>query len=422
MNVTVAPPVSLDDCLDKVQSQTFRFFWEGAHPESGLAFDKCFANGDLSPNIVSVSGVGFGIMGIVVATERGWISRDAALERLTTMLEHLERSPRFHGAFAHFIDGDTGAAMHFSEKDNGGDLVETTYLMQGLICAREYFSTAEAQEEKLRACINRLFAAVEWSWYTRGENDALFWHWSPDHDWIMNLPIRGWNEALSVYVLAAGSETYPIKPENYHKGWARSGEMVNGNTYLGTVLPLGEPYGGPLFLTQYSFCAIDPRGLSDSYCADYFQQSVAHTHINHDYCAAVPEYRAAGVWGLTASDGQEGYGAHSPTFDKGVIAPTAALSSFPFLPVEAESGLRAMLDYQDGKLLGRFGFSDAFVPKTGWIANTYLAIDQGPIISMIENYRSGLLWKLFMNAPEVRRGLERLGFTSEPHGIAPASA
>ncbi|MBW6421571.1 hypothetical protein KX729_08980 [Rhizobium sp. XQZ8] len=422
MNVTVAPPASLDDCLDKVQSQTFRFFWEGAHPESGLAFDKCFANGDPSPNIVSVSGVGFGIMGIVVATERGWISREAALERLTTMLEHLEHSPRFHGAFAHFIDGDTGAAMHFSEKDNGGDLVETTYLMQGLISAREYFAAEEQQEEKLRTCINRLFAAVEWSWYTRDEDDALFWHWSPDHDWIMNLPIRGWNEALSVYVLAAGSETHPIKPENYHKGWARSGEMVNGNTYLGTVLPLGEPYGGPLFLTQYSFCAIDPRGLSDRYCTDYFAQSVAHTHINHDYCAAVPEYRAAGVWGLTASDGQEGYGAHSPTFDKGVIAPTAALSSFPFLPVEAESGLRAMLDYQDGKLLGRFGFADAFVPKTGWIANTYLAIDQGPIISMIENYRSGLLWKLFMNAPEVRRGLERLGFTSEPHGIAPASA
>lgn len=421
MNVTVAPPASLDDCLDKVQSQTFRFFWDGAHPESGLAFDKCFANGDPSPNIVSVSGVGFGIMGIVVATDRGWVSRDAALARLATMLEHLERSPRFHGAFAHFIDGDTGAAMHFSEKDNGGDLVETTYLMQGLICAREYFSAAEPQEEKLRACINRLFAAVEWTWYTRGEEDALFWHWSPDHDWIMNLPIRGWNEALSVYVLAAGSETHPIKPENYHKGWARSGEMRNGNTYLGTLLPLGEPYGGPLFLTQYSFCAIDPRGLSDRYCADYFAQSVAHTRINHDYCAAVPEYRAAGVWGLTASDGQEGYGAHSPTFDKGVIAPTAALSSFPFLPVEAESGLRAMLDYQDGKLLGRYGFADAFVPKTGWIANTYLAIDQGPIISMIENYRSGLLWKLFMNAPEVRRGLERLGFTSSTHGIAPAS-
>ena len=419
MNFNSPSSSSLEDCLEQIQARTFRFFWDGAHPESGLPFDKCFVSGDPSPNIVSVSGTGFGILAIIVATEQNWISRAAALERLTTILRHLERSPRFHGAFAHFIDGATGAAMHFSEKDNGGDLVETAFLMQGLICAREYFQAATDEEEKLRACVDRLFGAVEWDWYTRGENGALYWHWSPDHDWIMNLPIRGWNEALSAYVLAAGSGTHPIGPENYHKGWARSGEMRNGASYLGTVLPLGEPYGGPLFISHYSFCALDPCGLSDRYCSDYRAQAVAHTRINHDYCMSVPGYRKAGVWGLTASDGPNGYGAFSPAHDKGVIAPTAALSSFPFLPAEAESALRAMLAYEDGKLLGRFGFADSFVPKTGWVAGTYLAIDQGPIIAMIENFRSGLLWRLFMKAPEVRRGLARLGFASTTHSIAP---
>ncbi|MGK9054750.1 glucoamylase family protein [Xaviernesmea oryzae] len=419
MNFNSPSSSSLEDCLEQVQARTFRFFWDGAHPESGLPFDKCFVSGDPSPDIVSVSGTGFGILAIIVATERHWISRAAALERLTTILRHLERSPRFHGAFAHFIDGATGAAMHFSEKDNGGDLVETAFLMQGLICAREYFQAATDEEEKLRACVDRLFGAVEWDWYTRGENGALYWHWSPDHDWIMNLPIRGWNEALSAYVLAAGSGTHPIGPENYHKGWARSGEMRNGASYLGTVLPLGEPYGGPLFISHYSFCALDPCGLSDRYCSDYRAQAVAHTRINHDYCMSVPGYRKAGMWGLTASDGPNGYGAFSPAYDKGVIAPTAALSSFAFLPSEAESALRAMLAYEDGKLLGRFGFADSFVPKTGWVAGTYLAIDQGPIIAMIENFRSGLLWRLFMKAPEVRRGLARLGFASTTHSIAP---
>jgi Uncharacterized protein conserved in bacteria len=413
----------LDLWLDEIQSRTFRFFWEGAHPQSGLPFDKCLVSGGPSPNIISVSGVGFGVLAIIVATERCWISRREALERLARMLAHLARSPRFHGAFAHFLDGTTANAMHFSKKDNGGDLVETTFLMQGLICARQYFSGGTEEEEALCYRINRLLETVEWNWYTRGIDDGpLYWHWSPNYNWIMNLPIRGWNEALSTYVLAAGSQTFPISPRSYHKGWARSGEMRNSTSYLGTVLPLGEPYGGPLFLGQYSFCALDPGGLSDAYCDDYLAQGVAHARINHDYCMTVPEYRAIGVWGLTASEGPRGYGAFSPTNDKGVIAPTAALSSFPFLPAEAEAAMRAMLGYGRGKLYGRSGFADSFKPKTGWMAPTYLAIDQGPIIATIENFRSGLLWKLFMSAPEVRRGLSRLGFTSTTHGISPADA
>lgn len=402
------PP--LDDCLEQIQRQTFRYFWDGAHPDTGLPFDKRLVTGEKATDAISISGVGFGILAIIVATERQWISRADALKRLATILANLKKSPRFHGAFAHFIHGTTADIIHFSDHDDGGDLVETTFLMQGLICAREYFSGSAKAEVALRADVILLFNEVEWNWFTRGQDGPLYWHWSPRYDWIMNLPIHGWNEALCTYVLAAGSDTHPITPKSYHDGWARSGAMVNGQQYLGTTLPLGEPFGGPLFLTQYSFCALDPRGLSDRY-ADYWEQCVAHTRINHEYCQTIPQYASAGVWGLTASEVQHGYAASSPTSDFGAIAPTAALSSFPFLPHEAESAMRSMLTYGNGKLLHDFGFADAFAPGSDWVAPTHLAIDQGPIIAMIENFRTGLLWQLFMKAPEVRRGLDSLGFT-----------
>jgi hypothetical protein len=406
------PDAPLETLLDQVQRQTFLYFWEGSHADSKLIYDKRWVNGAIATNMISISGTGFGVMAILVASERGWIERSEALERLTLILERLALATRYHGAFAHMIDGATSQTVQFSQYDDAGDLVETTLLLQGLICAREYFTGTTETEKALRATVTRLFDEVEWDWFTRGRSDGpLYWHWSPIHNWTMNLPIRGWNEALSAYLLGAGSETHPIGPENYHGGWARSGTMLNGAAYLGTVLPLGEPLGGPLFLSQYSFCALDPRGLSDRY-ADYWQQAVAHTKINRDYCLTVADYQQYGVWGLTASEAPNGYNANSPTSDTGAIAPTAALSSFPFLPKETEEALRAMLRYEDGKLFGSFGFVDAFAPSIDWLAPTYLSIDQGPIVAMIENHRSGLLWSLFMKAPEVRRGLERLGFTS----------
>ena len=406
------PNAPLDTLLDRVQYQTFLYFWEGAHADSKLIYDKRWVNGAIATNMVSISGTGFGLMAFLVAAERQWITRAEALERVTLILDRLSLATRYHGAFAHMIDGGNSETVQFSQYDDAGDLVETTLLLQGLICAREYFAGASENELAVRTSVTRLFDEVEWDWFTRGKDDGpLYWHWSPIHNWTMNLPILGWNEALSAYVLAAGSDTHPIRPESYHAGWARSGAMKNGEDYFGTQLPLGEPLGGPLFLSQYSFCAIDPRGLSDRY-ADYWQQAVAHTKINRDYCFSIPGYEQYGVWGLTASEAPNGYNANSPTSDMGAIAPTAALSSFPFLPEDAEEELRAMLRYEDGKLFGSFGFVDAFAPATDWLAPTYIAIDQGPIVAMIENHRSGFLWSLFMKAPEVRRGLERLGFTS----------
>ncbi|TWF55048.1 glucoamylase family protein [Neorhizobium alkalisoli] len=411
MDAELSPAeMPLDDLLDQVQRATFRYFWDGAHPVSGLPYDKCLLDGTPGINAVSISGTGFGVMAIIVAAERGWISRDQAFERIETILTGLEKAPRYHGAFSHFIDPVTSEMIPFSALDDGGDIVETTLLMQGLICARHYFSEETFAARSLGDRITRMFDEVEWTWFSRGDHGVLYWHWSPVNGWAMNLPIQGWNEALSAYVLGAGSATFPIPTQAYHAGWARNGAMLNGEAYYGTTLPLGEPYGGPLFLSQYSFCALDPRGLTDTY-ADYWQQAVAHARINRAYCLTVPEYKDAGVWGLTASEAEGGYNANSPTNDRGAIAPTAALGSFPFVPQEAEQSLRAMLAYDGGRLMNRYGLADAFSPKNGWIAPTYIAIDQGPIVAMIENHRSGLLWNLFMQAPEVQRGLDRLEFS-----------
>ncbi|NTJ43909.1 hypothetical protein G6L28_15010 [Agrobacterium larrymoorei] len=369
--------------------------------------DRLHADGGVVSETTSISGAGFGLLSLLVGAERGWITRQEALDRCSLMVNALGRVPRFHGAFPHFIHSAECTVIPFSKKDDGGDLVETTFLLQGLICARQYFDGNAENEIELRGLFDDLIQSVEWSWYTKGGSEGLWWHWSPKFGWGRNVRISGWNEALLVYVLATGAGAYSISPANYHVGWARNGEMVNGKSYLGTTLPLGEPYGGPAFLSQYSFCGLNPFRLRDRYCA-YGEQVTAHARINHDYCRA--KYGDNALWGLTSCDGPSGYKAYSPMRDGGIIAPTAALASFPFLPAEAAAALTAFAQHSDGKLFGKFGFVDAFSAKTGWVASTHLAIDQGPIVVMMENYRSGLLWRLFTSAPEVQRGLERLGF------------
>lgn len=361
--------------------------------------------------ITSVSGTGFAFLALVVGAHRSWITEDDVITRATKMMESLGKVPRFHGAFPHFINSETGKLLPFAKFDDGGDLVETALLLQGLICLREFFSGSSPAERLLRERVNEIVLTVEWDWYTKGQIGPLFWHWSPRHGWAKNLPIAGWNEALVCYVFATGSARHSIDPDCYHTGWARHGAIVNGNDYMGVRLPLGEPFGGPLFLSQYSFCTLDPRGLSDTYCSDYWQQAHAHALINYRYCRA--HYEEKDGWGLSACDGPRGYSAHSPTHDSGVISTSAALSSIPFLPVEACDAAEHFAKWKGGRLAGRFGLMDAFKPRTGWISGTHLAIDQGPVVAMIENYRSGLLWDLFMGAPEIKRGLRRLGFQQE---------
>jgi hypothetical protein len=412
------PPRSLpdDEVLELVQRQTFRFFWEGAHPVSGLAPDRRTTREEPVDDLIGIGGSGFGVMAIIVAVERGWISRGEALERIGCMLDLLTRATCYHGVFPHFMNGRTGATIPFSRKDDGGDLVETSYLFMGLLCARQYFDGDTQAERRLRQLVDILWGEAEWNWYTQDGRKLLYWHWSPNNGWALDHEIHGWNECLITYVLAASSPRYAIDPVVYHRGFATSRDYLNGKAYYGIGLPLGVPYGGPLFFAHYSFCGLDPHGLKDRY-ADYWEQNVSHVRINHAHCVANPHgHKGYGpsCWGLTASDDPAGYAAHAPDNenDNGTISPTAALASFPYAPREAMQALRHFLTVRDGGIWARYGFVDAFCESRDWYADTFLAIDQGPIIIMIENYRTGLLWKLFMSVPEVREGLRRLEFTS----------
>jgi hypothetical protein len=401
-----------EDLLEAVQRQTFSFFWEASHPVSGLAPDRCTAKAVPADDLVTTGGSGFGVMALIVAAERGWVKRAAAIERLGQMLKLLIRATCYHGVFPHFMNGRTGATIPFTRKDDGGDLVETSFLMMGLLCAREFFNRDTPEESSIRGQVNYLWNDVEWNWYTRGTS-VLQWHWSPNNGWSQELDIRGWNECLITYLLAASAPRYSIDPRVYHKGFAVGRHFLNGKRYYDIPLPLGPNFGGPLFLSQYSFCGLDPRGLKDQY-ADYWEQNVNHVRINHAHCAMNPlHHKGYGVscWGLTSSDGPDGYAAHSPEEDDGTISPTAALSSMPYAPKESIQALRHFLTVHGGKIWGRFGFVDAFCESRDWYAETYLAIDQGPIVVMIENHRTGLLWKLFMNAPEIQAGLRALSFS-----------
>ncbi len=369
---------------------------------------------------VTVGGSGFGVMALIVAAERGWITRDAALERLGRMLDVLLRAPCYHGAFPHFAHGRTGATMPFSRKDDAADLVETSLLIMGLLTAREYFRRETPEEGSVRSRISTLWDEVEWSWFTQGR-EVLYWHWSPYNGWAMDHAIRGWNECLITYVLAASSPRYPIDPAVYHRGFASGPGFLNRKRWHGVELPLGMAYGGPLFFAHYSFLGLDPRGLVDRY-ADYWQQNVRHVRINRAHCIANPG-RFAGYgeacWGLTASDDPAGYSAHAPDNDNGTISPTAAIASLPYAPAEVMTVLRHLLKRHGKRVWRELGFIDAFCESENWYADTFLAIDQGPIIVMIENHRTGLLWKLFMAVPEVQAGLRRLGFSSPPSRAAP---
>ena len=399
-----------DELLDLVQLQTFKYFWEAAHVDSGMALER--SNGD--GRTVTSGGSGFGVMAIIVGADRGFVTREQAVERLLLITNFLMNSDRFHGAFPHWYDGDTGKVQRFSEKDDGGDIVETSFMIQGLLAARQYFNLNNDNEILLRIRINKLWEEVEWDWYVQPGTDYLTWHWSPNYGFEMNHKLEGYNEALITYVLATSSKTHPIDTVIYHKGWARNGAIVNGKKYYNKyVLPLGYDFGGPLFFTHYSFMGLNPNGLVDRY-ANYWEQNVAHTLINREYCIQNPKEwvgYSSKIWGLTASDGNNGYSAHSPTNDKGVITPTAALSSFPYTPEYSMEVLRNLYENRKNDLWGPYGFYDAFNDTSKWVAPSYLAIDQGPIVVMIENYRTGLMWEVFMSCSEIQEGLNKLEFS-----------
>lgn len=411
-------PQNLSDSalLDLVQKQTFRYFWDFAHPVSGLARERSNIAYDYGSDVVTTGGSGFGIMAVVVATERKWIGRDTAVNFLLKMVKFLAKADAYHGVFPHWLNGATGKTIPFSRKDDGADLVENSFLFQGLLSARQYFDADNNAERELRHRINWLWNDIEWDWFTKDGQDVLYWHWSPNNGWAMNFPLRGFNECLITYVLAASAERYPVPASVYHNGWVQSNFFKNGKKFYDIVLPLGFDYGGPLFFSHYSFLGLNPKGLKDRY-ADYWEQNRNHTLINRAYCIDNPkEFKGYGVnsWGLTASDTYNGYAAHSPTEDLGTITPTAALSAFPYTPEYSMQALKHFYYNLGDKIWSEYGFVDAFNETRNWYASSHLAIDQGPIIVMIENYRTSLLWNLFMSCPEIKKGLDKLGFEVQP--------
>jgi hypothetical protein len=409
--------------VDLVERQTFAYFWDGAEPNSGMAPERIHMDNDYPEHdqtTIATGGSGFGVMAILAGMHRHYITREQGLQRLQKIVSFLEKADRFHGAWPHWLNDTTGHVRPFGRHDNGGDLVETCYLLQGLLCGRQEFSDGTGEGKSLAMRIDRLWREVDFDWYRHGGQNVLFWHWSPTEGWKMNFPVHGYNECLILYVLAASSPTHAIPAEVYHAGWAQNGAIDRITVYEGDTLHLhmqgDPPHGGPLFWSQYSYLGLDPHGLKDRY-ADYWKENTTQSIINYRWCVNNPKHYKgydSNNWGLTASYSVAGYAAHSPDerHDLGVISPTAAISSFPYTPRQSMAAVRFWYDRFGDKLWGKYGFYDAFSETADWYPPRYLAIDQGPEAAMIENYRSGLLWRLFMSCPEIKAGLKKLGFES----------
>lgn len=411
-------PITDEELMNLTQETTFKYFWDYANASSGAARERYHTdNPSLNQEVVTSGGSGFGLMAILVGIERGYITRQQAVERLTKILNFFENADRFHGAWSHWINGGTGNVIPFSTKDNGGDIVETAFLCQGLICVKEYFKNGTTEEKALATKADVLWKGVEWNWYTQNQN-VLYWHWSPNYAFEINLKLTGYNETMIAYIIGAASPNNAIPKEAFHEGWARNGAIKSSEVQYGYPLILDHVGSGtgPLFWAHYSYLGLNPKNLSDQY-ASYWNVNVNHTNINYQYCVDNPKNfvgYGSDCWGLTASytrnsDGTVGYAAHDPENDTGVISPTAAISSIPYTPQKSLAAMRYFYSKKD-ILLGPAGFYDAFSPHfNNWLTPRYLAIDQGPQIIMIENYRTGLLWNLFMQNDDVKKGLNILG-------------
>lgn len=417
------------EILEMVQKDALKYFWDFAESNSKLARERYHTDEPgADASTITTGGSGFGMMNLLVGIKNGFIPRAEAVSRLTVAFNFLQNVERFHGAWPHWIDGNTGKVKPFSTFDIGGDLVETAFLAQGLICVREYFkNSTDSGEQALSKKADELWQGIEWSWYTQGQN-VLYWHWSPDYNFQMNHKLQGYDETLITYILAAASPNYSINKSVYTEGWLRNGAIksfssqygipvvVNHNGASGTV--------GPMFFSHYSFLGLDPRGLSDEY-VNYEDVTVNHAKIQYQYAVANPKNwlgYSSKNWGLTASysrnaDGSTGYSAHQPLNDVGVISPTAAISSLRYTPTESMNYLRFLYNENYSRYIGVAGPYDAYSIPYNWVTPRYLAIDQGTMSPMIENYKSAFLWNLFMNAPDVKNGLLKLGFHSSRYGF-----
>ena len=420
--------LSDDELLTMLQKASFEYYWEGADPHSGMTRENI--PGD--DRIVATGASGFGIMALMVGVNRGFITREQGLERLAKIVNFLQHAQRYHGAFSHYMDGSTGHTMAlFGMYDNGGDLVETSFLMQGLLAARQYFHGPSAAEQNLYQGITQLWQTVEWDWYRETPDSAfIYWHWSPQWSWQIHHPLIGFNEVMITYLLSIASPTHGLPASYYYSGWASQSKMAmsyregwggtkdgdlysNGNTYFGIKLDVGVGTGGPLFFTHYSFMGFDPHSLHDRFTKSYFDNNRNIALINHAYCIANPKHFAgygADAWGLTASDTPEHYNASAPDAadDLGTITPTGALASFPYTPEASMAAFKHYYRDLGDQMWGIYGPRDAYNPTANWVSPIYMGLNQAPIVVMIENYRTGLVWKNFMANPEVGAMLKKL--------------
>ena len=406
-------PLDDDALLAMLEEACFRYYWESAGPHSGMTRENVPGN----DRILATGASGFGIMAIVVGVNRGFITREDGLQRLTKIVSFLEKAPRYHGVWSHFMDDATSASLPvFDMYDNAGDLVETAFLMEGLLTARQYFHADTKEEWSLYQRISHLWETVEWEWYRQNPpRDALYWHWSPQWSWIIGHRIDGFNEAMIIYLLAIASPTHGVPASLYYSGWASPGgddHYANGNTYFGIKLDVGFDTGGPLFFTHYSYLGFDPHALTDRY-TNYFENNRNIVLINRAYCLENPARHkgyGADMWGLTASDGPAGYLPHAPDArnDDGTMTPTGALASFPYTPEASMAAFKYFYRDLGDRVWGIYGPIDAFNLDRNWFAPIYMGLNQAPIAVMIENYRTGLVWKLFMSNPEIGPMVEHI--------------
>jgi len=422
-----------DELLTMVQEASFRYYWEAANPDAGMTVEVL--PGD--KNLVAVGASGFGVLALIVGVDRGFITREEGEARLLKIVRFLDKADRFHGVWPHFLDGRTGKINpYFGSYDDGGDLVETSFLMQGLLAARQYFSLDTTPESEIRNTVTSLWRAIDWDWYRKGPDpNFLYWHWSPDHGFYLHHPLIGWNETMVVYLLAIASPTHAVPASLFHTGFASQSEAAvryrrdwgrtmqgdhytNGSTYYGKKLDVGVGSGGELFFTQYSFLGFDPRGKRDRY-TNYFQNNRNMALIAHAYAMDNPlQFSGYGddTWGRSAGINANG-GRSLPSDDNGTITCTAALSSFPYTPAESMRALKHYYRDLGGQLWGIYGFRDGFNQTENWFEDVDTGLNQAPIAVMIENYRSGLIWKKFMSNPEIQPALDAIGFvkdTGEP--------
>lgn len=417
-----------DELLTMLQEACFHYYWEGADPSSGMTRENI--PGD--DRIVATGASGMGIAVLIVGVDRKFITRQQGIERLAQVVNFLEHAERYHGAWSHYMDGITGKTMPvFGMFDNGGDLVETSFLMEGLLAARQYFRGESDAERDLYRRISQLWETIEWDWYRGAQPaDFLYWHWSAEWGWQIQHPLIGFNEVMITYLLGMSSPTHAVAPEMYYSGWASQVQRAqdyrrgwsgstdgdhygNGHTYFGIKLDVGVGTGGPLFFTHYSFFGFDPHSLHDRFTSSYFENNRNIALINRAYCIANPKHfhgYGPDAWGLTASDGPEGYVPHAPdeNSDRGTLTPTGALASFPYTPEASMAAFKHYYRDLGAQLWDIYGPRDAYDPGKNWISPIYMGLNQAPIAVMIENHRTGLVWKQFMANPEIGEMLQKL--------------